>query len=74
MRYGSPKIQQPIGLSFSILVIDLINMADEIFMYGATVVAFAILTGFLFWSRGRRRSEEKRSAPSTVSSEKRGAI
>jgi hypothetical protein len=49
-------------------------MADEIFMYGVTVVAFAILTGFLFWSRGMRRSEEKRSAPPSASTEKRGAI
>ena len=51
----------------------MIHMADEIFMYGATAAAFAILTGFLFWSRGKRRSEEKKSV-SPASSEKSGAI
>ncbi len=50
-------------------------MADQAFMYAIVVGAFAVLTGILFSSRAKRRSEEKKSAatPST-SGERKGAI
>jgi hypothetical protein len=37
-------------------------MTDEIFMYGITAGAFAVLTGILFGSRGKRKSEERKLA------------
>jgi hypothetical protein len=37
-------------------------MTDEIFMFGVTAGAFAVLTGILFGSRGKRRSEERKSS------------
>ena len=41
-------------------------MADQVFMYGIVVGAFAVLTGILFSSRAKRKSEERKStAPST---------
>lgn len=52
-------------------------MTDEIFMYGLAVVAFAVLTGILFGSRGKRKAEERKlAAGSTGSSEsgRTGAI
>jgi hypothetical protein len=35
-------------------------MTDEIFMYGITAGAFAVLTGILFGSRGKRKSEDRK--------------
>jgi hypothetical protein len=50
-------------------------MADEMFMYAIAAGAFAVLTGILFGSRAKRRSEEKKSTPSTsTSGERKGAI
>ena len=41
-------------------------MADQVFMYGIVVGAFAVLTGILFSSRAKRKSEERKStAPAT---------
>ncbi|MGI0042447.1 MAG: hypothetical protein ACRD47_01950 [Nitrososphaeraceae archaeon] len=51
-------------------------MADQVFMYGIVVGAFAVLTGILFSSRAKRKSEERKStAPaSTSGGERKGAI
>jgi len=51
-------------------------MADQVFMYGIVVGAFAALTGILFSSRAKRKSEERKStAPtSTSGGERKGAI
>ncbi|MFZ0554980.1 MAG: hypothetical protein WBL68_00615 [Nitrososphaeraceae archaeon] len=52
-------------------------MTDEIFMYGLAAAAFAVLTGILFGSRGKRKAEERKlAAGSTGSSEsgRTGAI
>jgi hypothetical protein len=52
-------------------------MTDEIFMYGVAAAVFAILTGILFGSRGKRKAEERKlTAGSTGSSEagRSGAI
>jgi hypothetical protein len=50
-------------------------MADQVFMYVIVAGAFAVLTGILFGSRAKRKSEEKKSAaPASTSGEKRGAI
>jgi hypothetical protein len=50
-------------------------MADEVFMYAIVVGAFAVLTGILFGSRAKRRSNEKKSAPpASTSGERKGAI
>jgi hypothetical protein len=50
-------------------------MADQVFMYGIVVGAFAVLTGILFSSRAKRKSEERKSAaPATSEGERKGAI
>jgi hypothetical protein len=52
-------------------------MTDEIFMFGIAAGVFAVLTGILFGSRGKRKAEEKKlTAGSTGSSEsgRSGAI
>jgi hypothetical protein len=51
-------------------------MADQVFMYGIVVGAFAVLTGILFSSRAKRKSEEKKSTSRTSTSggERKGAI
>ena len=51
-------------------------MADQAFMYGIVVGAFAVLTAILFSFRAKRKSEEKKSAvpASTSSGERKGAI
>jgi hypothetical protein len=51
-------------------------MADQVFMYGIVVGAFAVLTGILFGFRAKRKSEEKKSAApaSTSGGERKGAI
>lgn len=52
-------------------------MTDEIFMYGIAAGVFAVLTGILFGSRGKRKTEERKlTAGSTESSEtgRTGAI
>ena len=50
-------------------------MADQVFMYAIVVGAFAVLTGILFSSRAKRKSEEREStAPASTSGERRGAI
>lgn len=50
-------------------------MADQVFMYAIVAGAFAVLTGILFGSRAKRKSEEKKSAaPASTSGERRGAI
>jgi hypothetical protein len=50
-------------------------MADQVFMYGIVVGAFAVLTGILFSSRAKRKSEERKSTASTTSGgERKGAI
>jgi hypothetical protein len=50
-------------------------MADQVFMYGIVVGAFAVLTGILFSSRAKRKSEERKSAaPATSGGERKGAI
>jgi hypothetical protein len=36
-------------------------MADQVFMYAIVAGAFAVLTGILFSSRAKRKSEEKKS-------------
>jgi hypothetical protein len=43
-------------------------MTDEIFMYGVTAAAFAVLTGILFGSRGKRKSEERKLAAGSSAS------
>jgi allophanate hydrolase subunit 1 len=55
---------------------DLVVMADQVFMYGIVVGAFAVLTGILFSFRTKRKSEERKSiAPaSTSGGERKGAI
>ncbi len=50
-------------------------MADQVFMYGIVVGAFAVLTGILFSSRAKRKSEGgKSAAPATSEGERKGAI
>jgi hypothetical protein len=50
-------------------------MADQVFMYGIVVGAFAVLTGILFSFRAKRKSEERKSAaPATSGQERKGAI
>jgi hypothetical protein len=50
-------------------------MADQVFMYGIVVGAFAVLTGILFSFRAKRKSEERKSAAAATSSgERKGAI
>jgi hypothetical protein len=50
-------------------------MADQVFMYAIVAGAFAILTGILFSSIARRKSEERKStAPTSTSGERKGAI
>jgi hypothetical protein len=51
-------------------------MADQVFMYGIVVGAFAVLTGILFSSRAKRKSEERKStaSASTSGGERKGAI
>jgi hypothetical protein len=50
-------------------------MADQVFMYAIVVGAFAVLTGILFGSRGKRRLGEKKSAAAaSTSGERKGAI
>jgi hypothetical protein len=50
-------------------------MADQVFMYGIVVGAFAVLTGILFSSRAKRKSEKREStAPATSGGERKGAI
>ena len=50
-------------------------MADQAFMYGIVVGAFGVLTGILFSSRAKRKSEERKSAaPATSEVERKGAI
>jgi hypothetical protein len=45
------------------------------FMYGIVVGAFAVLTGILFSSRAKRKSEEMKSAaPATSEGERKGSI
>lgn len=47
-------------------------MADEIFMYGVAAAAFAVLTGILFGSRGKRKGEERKLAAGTGESSDHG--
>ena len=50
-------------------------MADQGFMYGIVVGAFAVLTGILFSSRAKRKSEKRESTtPATSGGERKGAI
>ena len=50
-------------------------MADQAFMYAIVISAFAVLTGILFSSRAKRKSEKRKSTPpSSASGERRGAI
>jgi hypothetical protein len=50
-------------------------MADQVFMYGIVVGAFAVLTGILFSSRAKRKSEVRKStAPARSDGERKGAI
>jgi hypothetical protein len=50
-------------------------MADQAFMYAIVVGAFAVLTGILFSSRAKRRSDKRKStAPASTSGESRDAI
>jgi hypothetical protein len=50
-------------------------MTDQVFMYAIVAGTFAVLTGILFSSRAKRKSEEKKStAPaSTPGGERKGA-
>ena len=49
-------------------------MADQVFMYGIVIGAFAVLA-ILFSSRAKRKSEERKStSPTSTSGERRGAI
>lgn len=53
-------------------IMDKIDMADEIFMYGVAAAAFAVLTGILFGSRGKRKGEERKLAAGTGESSESG--
>jgi hypothetical protein len=53
----------------------LMVMADQVFMYAIVAGALAVLTGILFGSRAKRKSEERKStAPPSTSGERKGAI
>ena len=50
-------------------------MADQVFVYGIVIGAFALLAAILFSSRAKRKSEERKSTtPTSTSGERRGAI
>ena len=49
-------------------------MTDEIFMYGIAAAAFAVLTGILFGSRGKRKTEERKLTADSSESGRTGAI
>ena len=62
----------PLRLAISPSAFSCVAMA---FMYAIVISAFAVLTGILFSSRAKRKSEKRKSIPpSSASGERRGAI
>jgi hypothetical protein len=51
-------------------------MTDQVFMYAIVAGVFAVLTGILFGSRAKRRSEERMfsSAAASTSEERKGSV